>query len=60
VLLPATPGRGEAKAAVEQKFGLFSQTAPPLRVAGKTQREMNATSSVLMPFSALWGLSMTK
>jgi len=52
VLLPATPGRGEAKAAVEQKFGLFSQTAPPLRVAGKTQRELAA--SILALTFTLW------
>ncbi len=40
VLLHATPGRGQAKAPVEGTFGLFSQTAPPLVLAGATSREI--------------------
>ena len=52
VLLPATPARGEAKAAVEQKFSLFSQTAPPLQVRGNTRREL--ASSVLALVFTCW------
>jgi len=52
VLLPATPGRGEAKAPLEQKFGLFAQTAPPLRVQGKTRREL--AGSVVVLLFTLW------
>lgn len=51
-LLPATPGRGEAKAGVEQKFNLFSQVAPPLRVRGKTRREL--AGSILALCFTLW------
>jgi transposase InsO family protein len=39
-VLAATPGRGQAKAAVEGGFGLFQQTMPPLVVDGATWREM--------------------
>jgi len=40
ILLPATPGRGQAKAALEGSFGLFQQTAPPLDIRGTTMREL--------------------
>jgi transposase InsO family protein len=39
ILLAATPGRGQAKAALEGAFGLFQQSLPPLAVVGKTARE---------------------
>ena len=52
-LLPATPGRGQAKAALEGTFGLFQQTAPPLVIRGETQREM-ARSCLSLIFT-IWG-----
>lgn len=52
VVLPATPARGQAKAAVEGAFGLFSQTAPPLRVAGHTERAL--ARSILALVLTLW------
>lgn len=52
VLLPATPGRGEAKAGVEQKFSLFSQMAPLLQVRGKTDRQL--AGSILALCFTLW------
>lgn len=40
LLIRATPGRGQAKAAVEGAFGLFAQTAPPLTVTTSSPREL--------------------
>jgi hypothetical protein len=40
VIVPATPGRGQAKASLEGTFGLFAQTAPPLQVDGADEREL--------------------
>jgi hypothetical protein len=39
ILLAATPGRGQAKAALEGAFGLFRQSLPPLEIVGRTARE---------------------
>lgn len=52
VVIPATPGRGQAKAPLEGKFGLFEQTAPPLVVNGSTQREL--ARSILILVVTLW------
>lgn len=41
-VLRATPGRGQAKAALEGGFGLFQQDLPPLVVTGTTPEEMAA------------------
>ena len=38
MLLRATPGRGQAKAALEGAFGLFQQALPPLVVTATTPR----------------------
>lgn len=40
ILLASTPGRGPAKAPIEGTFGLFAQTAPPLAILGRTEREL--------------------
>jgi transposase InsO family protein len=40
IVVPATPGRGQAKAPVEGAFGLFQQAMPALDIAGRTPREM--------------------
>lgn len=50
ILLRATPGRGQAKAALEGAFGLFQQAMPELLVEGKTPREMakSALSLILL------------
>ena len=42
ILLRATPGRGQAKAALEGNFGLFQQELPDLVVTGDTPEEMAA------------------
>ena len=52
VVIPATPGRGQAKAPLEGKFGLFEQTAPPLVVNGSTRREL--ARSILILVVTLW------
>lgn len=36
----ATPVRGQSKAPVEGAFGLFSQTAPPLRIDAQTSKQI--------------------
>ena len=51
-VIPATPGRGEAKASVEQKFGLFAQTTPPPHIRGRTEREL--ARSFLAYAATLW------
>jgi len=55
LVIPATPGRGEAKAPIEGAFGLFQQTAPPLRVQGDTPREL--ARSVLALVFTVWALA---
>ena len=40
IFLRATPGRGQAKAALEGSFGLFKQAMPPLVIEGESLREM--------------------
>jgi hypothetical protein len=52
IVVPATPGRGQAKASLEGFFGLFSQTAPPLHVDGDNEREL--ARSVLYLLVLLW------
>jgi len=52
VVIPATPGRGQAKAPLEGKFGLFEQTAPPLVVNGGTRRQL--ARSILVLVVTLW------
>ena len=54
VVLEATPGRGQAKAPVEGNFGLFSQTAPPLRVEGNTPRELAGSIIALVILAWAW------
>jgi hypothetical protein len=48
IVLEATPGRGQAKAPIEGTFGLFSQTAPPLVVEGKTPKALARSFLVLL------------
>ena len=55
LVIPATPGRGEAKAPIEGAFGLFQQTAPPLRVQGDTPREL--ARSILVLVFTVWALA---
>lgn len=52
VIIPATPGRGQAKAPLEGSFGLFAQTAPPLLVEGSNPREL--ARSMLSLVVTLW------
>lgn len=47
-VLRATPGRGQAKAALEGSFGLFQQDMPPLVVTGTTPEEMAASAARLI------------
>jgi len=54
VVLPATPGRGQAKATVEGTFGLFSQTAPPLRVSGHEPRDVARSILALVALTWCW------
>ena len=54
IVLEATPGRGQAKAPVEGTFGLFSQTAPPLRVDGTTPRETASSILTLVTLTSAW------
>lgn len=54
-LIPATFGRGQAKAGVEGAFGLFSQTAPPLRIHGNTAREQ--ARSTLGLIATVWAFA---
>jgi transposase InsO family protein len=51
IFLRATPGRGQAKAALEGAFGLFRQSLPPLEVKGGSLREM-ARSILHLVFTA--------
>ncbi len=51
-VVPATPGRGQAKASLEGFFGLFSQSAPPLHVDGDNEREL--ARSVLFLLVLIW------
>ncbi len=53
-VVPATPGRGQAKAPVEGSFGLFEQTAPPLVVGGNTARELARSMLALCCTIWLW------
>lgn len=39
-VLPATPGRGQAKAPIEGAFGLLRQELPPLVVTGSSEEEL--------------------
>ena len=45
--LRTTPGRPQNDAPIEGAFGLFAQTAPPLVVAGATERELARAIVVL-------------
>ena len=54
-VLRSTPGRGQAKAAVEGAFGLFQQTAPPLQVGGDTPRELARSVMRLCVTLWMWG-----
>jgi hypothetical protein len=54
-VLPSTVGRGQAKAAIEGMFGLFSQTAPPLNISGNNHRELGR--SILTLLLTLWCLA---
>lgn len=54
-ILPATPGRGQAKAAVEGTFGLLSQSAPPLTVEGDTPRQL--ARSIVVLLMIVWSLA---
>ena len=53
-LLSATPGRGQAKAGIEGAFGLFSQTAPPLRVEGNSPRALARAILALVVTTWAW------
>lgn len=48
VHLRTTPGRPQNDAPIEGAFGLFAQTAPPLVVAGTTDRELARAIVVLV------------
>ncbi len=48
VLMPATPGRGQAKAPCEGHFGLFQQSLPPLDINGRSERELARSSAQLI------------
>lgn len=52
VLLPSTPGRPTSKAPTEGAFGLFSQTAPELKIEGTRRREVGR--SILQLYLEVW------
>jgi hypothetical protein len=47
-LLPATPGRGQAKAPCEGFFGLFQQSLPPLVLEGTSERDFARCAAQLV------------
>jgi hypothetical protein len=54
VVVPTTPARGQAKAPLEGFFGLFSQTAPPLIVDGKSDHELARSFLALLMLVWCW------
>ncbi len=54
IVVPATPGRGQAKAPLEGFFGLFNQTAPPLHVDGNDERELARSFLFLLVLVWSW------
>jgi transposase InsO family protein len=54
IIVPATPGRGQAKAPLEGAFGLLEQNMPPLVVQGGTSRELAASIVQLWAISWAW------
>ena len=53
-VIPATPGRGQAKAPLEGAFGLFAQTAPPLILEGQSWRELARSVLALVLTTWAW------
>ena len=51
IILRATPGRGQAKAALEGAFGLFQQALPPFELTGNSPRAI-ARSALQLIFLA--------
>jgi len=54
-LLPSTLASPTSKAPIEGAFGLFSQTAPPLLVAGDSARDTARSALELMVLLWAWG-----
>ena len=54
IVIPATPGRGQAKASLEGAFGLFAQSAPPLVLEGRSKRELARSVLALVLTTWAW------